>query len=65
MVYEGIHATSKVYQFVPIEDFTINSKIDWNRTVPDIDMLLYKKYDLTPEEIGFINSTVGTTVEVD
>jgi site-specific DNA-methyltransferase (adenine-specific) len=42
------HATSKVYSFVPIQDFD----------EPWTDEKLYKKYDLTEKEIAFIESMV-------
>ncbi|MFM2083712.1 MAG: hypothetical protein RLY95_530 [Pseudomonadota bacterium] len=42
------HATQKVYQFVPIQDFNES----WT------DEKLYKKYDLTQEEINFIESMI-------
>jgi site-specific DNA-methyltransferase (adenine-specific) len=41
-------ATSKVYTFVPIQDFTET----WT------DEKLYAKYNLTPEEIAFIDSMI-------
>jgi len=42
------HATSKVYAFVPIQDFSES----WT------DEKLYKKYNLTEEEISFIESMI-------
>ncbi|MGN0750266.1 MAG: Eco57I restriction-modification methylase domain-containing protein [Treponema sp.] len=43
---------------VPLQDFTTNSDIDWNKSVSEIDKQLYKKYNLSPEEISFIESKV-------
>lgn len=43
---------------VPLQDFTVNSDIDWTQSVADIDRQLYKKYDLSPEEIAFIETHV-------
>lgn len=43
---------------VPLQDFTSNSDIDWSKTIPEIDKLLYKKYSLSAEEISFIESKV-------
>lgn len=57
-------ATSKVYQFVPMEIFSKDSDIDWTRPIHEIDSMLYKKYGFTDDEIAFINNTVGITVEV-
>lgn len=42
------HATSKVYHFVPMQDFAES----WT------DEKLYKKYGLTPDEIAFIESMI-------
>ena len=43
---------------VPLQDFTVNSDIDWTQSVADIDGQLYQKYDLSPEEIAFIETHV-------
>jgi hypothetical protein len=43
---------------VPLQDFTSNSDIDWSKSIPEIDKQLYKKYNLSPEEIEFIESKV-------
>lgn len=47
-----------VYQFVPIQDFTSDSDIAWNKSIREIDQQLYQKYGLTQEEIDFIESKV-------
>ena len=52
------HATSKTYRFVPLQDFTNNSDIDWGKSIPEIDAQLYKKYKLTEEEIAFVESMI-------
>lgn len=43
---------------IPIQDFTDNSDINWSATIPEIDKQLYKKYDLSDEEINFIETKV-------
>ena len=43
---------------VPLQDFTENSDIDWGKTIPEIDQQLYKKYNLSDEEIAFIESMI-------
>lgn len=43
---------------VPLQDFTANSDIDWNKSIPEIDRQLYKKYGLSKDEIAFIESKV-------
>ena len=47
-----------VYQFVPIQDFTDNSDINWSKSIPEIDQQLYNKYNLSTEEIDFIETTI-------
>lgn len=51
-------ATSKTYRYVPLQDFTSSSDIDWSQSIADIDKQLYKKYNLSAEEIDFIESHV-------
>ena len=43
---------------VPLQDFTANSDIDWSKSIPEIDKQLYKKYNLSKDEIAFIESKV-------
>ena len=43
---------------VPLQDFTVNSDIDWSQSVADIDRQLYRKYGLSVEEIAFIENNV-------
>ena len=47
-----------VYRFVPMQDFTANSGIDWASSISNIDQQLYKKYGFTPEEIELIESMI-------
>ena len=46
------------WRFVPLQDFTSTSDIDWSQSVADIDRQLYAKYDLDDDEIAFIESHV-------
>ena len=46
------------FRFVPLQDFTENSDIDWSKSVAEIDRQLYAKYGLTEEEISFIESMI-------
>ena len=50
--------TPEKWKYVPIQDFTMNSDIDWNKAITDIDRQLYAKYNLTQEEIDFIESMI-------
>ncbi len=46
------------WKYVPLQDFTDKSDIDWSKSIPDIDKQLYKKYGLTQEEIDFVETKV-------
>ncbi|MCR4943132.1 MAG: Eco57I restriction-modification methylase domain-containing protein [Clostridium sp.] len=50
--------TPDKWKYVPLQNFTPKSDIDWSKSVADIDQQLYKKYGLTQEEIDFIESNV-------
>ena len=52
--------TQIVYKFVPVQDFSDNSDIKWDKTVSEIDCQLYKKYGFTKEEIDFIEKKIRT-----
>ena len=43
---------------VPMQDFTSNSDIDWNKSIPEIDQQLYAKYGLDIFEIEFIEKMI-------
>ncbi len=51
-------APNRVYKFVPIQDFTEHSDIDWSKSIPEIDQQLYHKYNLSAEEIAFIEKMI-------
>jgi len=51
-------ATRSTYTWVPVQDFTENSDMDWNKSIPEIDQNLYKKYNLSEGEIEFIESMI-------
>ena len=44
--------------YVPLQDFTNESDVDWAKPIKNIDHQLYQKYGLTDEEIAFIESHV-------
>lgn len=52
------HATSKTYKYVPLQDFTGNSDIDWTKSVKEIDEQLYVKYGLSEEEKNFVEKMI-------
>lgn len=43
---------------VPNQDFSPESDIDWNKSIPEIDQQLYKKYGLDETEITFIENHI-------
>jgi Eco57I restriction endonuclease. len=43
---------------VPMQDFSSSSDIDWLTSISNIDKQLYKKYNLSDEEINFIETKV-------
>ena len=47
-----------VWKLIPVQDFTPSSDIDWSVPVKSIDQQLYKKYNLSDEEISFIETNV-------
>ena len=50
--------TPSKWKYVPFQDFTVHSDIDWSKSVAEIDRQLYRKYDLTADEIEFIETHV-------
>lgn len=50
--------TPSKWKYVPLQDFTPDSDIDWSKSIAEIDQQLYKKYGLTPDEINFIETHV-------
>ena len=58
LAVSSINLSKDKFQFVPIQDFTNQSDIDWNKPVREIDQQLYTKYNLTEEEIEFIEKMI-------
>lgn len=54
----SVNVTKECFAFVPSQDFTSESDIDWSQSVADIDRQLYTKYKLTEDEIAFIESMI-------
>lgn len=51
-------ATSRTYRFVPMQNFKVDSDIDWSMSIAEIDEQLYAKYGLSPDEIAVIDSMI-------
>lgn len=48
-----------VWSKVPLQNFTQQSGINWDLSIPELDAALYQKYNLTQDEIDFIESNVS------
>ena len=46
------------WRYVPLQNFTPRSDIDWSKSIAEIDQQLYKKYGLNEKEIAFIETKV-------
>ena len=52
------HCPPAVWAMIPLQDFTPSSDIDWSASIAEIDRQLYRKYNLSEEEIDFIETHV-------
>lgn len=48
----------ETWKYVPMQDFSSQSDIDWSKSVSDIDQQLYRKYGLSEEEIAFVERMI-------
>ena len=48
-----------VWSKVPLQNFTQQSDINWDLSIPELDAALYQKYNLTQDDIDFIESNVS------
>jgi hypothetical protein len=56
------HNPASAWKYVPLQDFTSASDIDWTQPIPEIDRQLYAKYGLDADEIAFIEDKVKPMV---
>lgn len=56
------HYPQEKWKYVPIQDFSSSSDIDWSQSIHSIDLQLYRKYKLSKEEIDFIENYVKEMV---
>lgn len=52
------HNPANTWRYVPLQDFTSKSDIDWSKSIAEIDQQLYAKYGFGEAEIAFIESHV-------
>lgn len=53
------NVTQIVYRFVPMQDFTNHSDINWNTAIEEIERQLYAKYGFSDDEIIHIESFIA------
>lgn len=56
--------TPEKWKFVPLQNFSELSDIDWNLSIEEINSLLYQKYKLSPAEKFFINENVQAMKDI-
>ena len=47
-----------VWKLIPLQNFTPQSDIDWSKSIHEIDLQLYRKYNFSDDEIEFIETHV-------
>ena len=52
------HLSKDKFRFVPLQDFTSSSDIDWSKSIDEIDEQLFDKYGLTDDERAFIHKMI-------
>lgn len=52
------HNEKDTWKKIPLQNFTVHSDIDWTKSIHEIDLQLYRKYNLSKEEIDFIETNV-------
>ena len=53
-----MQVSQDVFRFIPLQDFSASSDINWNKSIPEIDQQLYAKYGLSDKEIAFIEKLI-------
>jgi len=54
--------TPDKWKYVPLQDFTFSSDIDWSKSIAEIDEQLFDKYGLDEQERNFIRTKVKEMV---
>ena len=50
---------NRCYQFVPIQDFSSKSEIDWSKSVDEIDEFLFKKFNFSKDDIEYTKASIS------
>lgn len=61
----SINLSKDKFEFVPLQDFTSKSDINWRNSISEIDQELYSKYNLEVDEIKFIESMIKPMDQTD
>ena len=51
------HNSAPTWAYIPVQDFSSKSDIDWSKPISEIDLQLYAKYALSSEDIAYIETT--------
>jgi hypothetical protein len=54
----SINLSKDKFGFIPLQDFTSKSDIDWTKSIEEIDNQLYDKYNLDEKEREFIEKMI-------
>lgn len=57
-----MQVSQDVFRFIPLQDFTSHSDIDWSKSTSEIDKQLYAKYNLSENEVAFIEKMIKPMV---
>lgn len=62
----SMQVNKSVFEYIPLQNFTNKSDIDWSKSLDEINLFLYKKYNFTENEINFIKSNIeGINLEIN
>lgn len=50
---------SETWEYVPMQNFSRTSDIDWDKSIEEIDNQLYRKYALSEGDVAFINRRIA------
>lgn len=50
---------SETWEYVPMQNFSRTSDINWDKSIEEIDNQLYRKYALSEEDVAFINRRIA------
>ena len=56
------NTSQKSFRFIPLQDFSATSDIDWTKSIKEIDEQLFDKYGLDDAEREFIEQNIQEMV---